>query len=271
MRFNWRIGLLVGLAGVSTLIAFLLPPIAQDPAYHGFADSRTLFGVPNFWNVVSNVPFLLAALWGFYTLGRFGAHTVLFAGLALVAFGSGYYHWNPNNDTLFWDRLPMTVVFMTLLAVTVRERVGSETRRSRADVDVCPTWLLLLPLLAAGVGSLVVWRSTGDLRAYGLVQFYPMLALPLILILFPARGSWGVWAMIGFYVLAKGLELADHAPFSGHPWKHVAGAVAMLCYVEGRRRGGKNEKVGPDCALRNKRLERHASYNDRKCQPKRVR
>jgi len=65
-----------------------------------------------------------------------------------------------------------------------------------------------------------------------------MAAIPLMLILFPARysGTGGVYAMIGFYVLAKGLELFDYQvagviSTGGHPWKHLAGAVAMLCYL----------------------------------------
>jgi len=171
-------------------------------------------------------------------LGRFAepwernAYIVLLAGLALVAFGSSWYHLRPSDTTLFWDRLPMTIVFMTLLAATEGERVNSDAGR------------LLLPLLATGAFSLLLWKTTGDLRAYGLVQFYPILALPLMLILFPApyTGTAGIWAMIGLYAFAKLLEFSDRwvwnnaAPLSGHPWKHVAGAFAMLCYMETIRR-----------------------------------
>jgi hypothetical protein len=118
---------------------------------------------------------------------------------------------------------------MTLLAITFGERINPRTGR-----------LLLAPLLVLGVASLLYWKASGDLRLYVLVQFYPMLALPLMLAWFPPRytGAGGTWAMIGFYVLAKALELADSriwqaaAPLSGHPWKHAAGAVAMLCYVQ---------------------------------------
>jgi len=233
-----RIALLIGLAFLAILIMFWLPPILQDPGYHHFADSRTILGVPNFWNVISNAPFFFVALWGFGALGSEGAfaenwerhaYFILLAGLTLVAFGSGYYHVHPSDSTLFWDRLPMTIVFMTLLAITVGERISSRVGR-----------VLLLPFLAIGVMSLLAWKLTGDLRAYGLVQFYPMLALPLMLILFPGRYSavTGIWAMIAFYALAKLLEFADHllwnaaAPISGHPWKHIAGAIAMLCYVQ---------------------------------------
>jgi hypothetical protein len=40
--------------------AFLLDPIAQDPAYHLFADTRQYLGIANFWNVVSKMLFLYA-------------------------------------------------------------------------------------------------------------------------------------------------------------------------------------------------------------------
>src|SRR6185437_3885544 len=117
--------------------------------------------------------------------------------------------------TLFWDRLPMTIVFMALLSITLGERVDPRAGR-----------LSLAPLLLLGIASLLYWKAERDLRLYVMVQFYPMLALPLMLSLLPPRytGSAGVWAMIGLYVVAKALEFADHrlsqaaAPLSGHPW-----------------------------------------------------
>ena len=50
---------LAGLGIVSLIGLGFLPPIAQDPLYHAFADQRALLGVPHFWNVVSNLPFVL--------------------------------------------------------------------------------------------------------------------------------------------------------------------------------------------------------------------
>ena len=50
----------------SLLGPILLPPIIQNQNYHDFADQRTLFGTPHFWNVVSNIPFICigaAGLW----------------------------------------------------------------------------------------------------------------------------------------------------------------------------------------------------------------
>ena len=224
-------------AVVGLITILILPPIAQDPRYHAFADQRTLLGIRNFWNVASNLPFLLVALWGvrafrnpsafFQTWERL-AYAILLAGVAMVAAGSSYYHAWPDNATLFWDRLPMAIVFMALLATTIGERISLNTGR----------WLLL-PLVLIGVASVVWWKFSGDLRLYVVVQFYPMLALPLMLILFPPRytGAAGIWAMIGLYALAKVLELFDHqiggfVSTGGHPWKHLSGAAAMLCYVE---------------------------------------
>ena len=120
-------------------VTALVPPVAQNPAYHHFADQRALLGVPNFLNVVSNLPFLLAGALGFWSLagGRRAGRTdtfitpeerqpywPFFTGVALTGVGSAYYHWRPDNTTLFWDRLPMTVAFMGLLASVIGERIS---------------------------------------------------------------------------------------------------------------------------------------------------
>ncbi|MGH7060975.1 MAG: hypothetical protein ACREFH_11345, partial [Stellaceae bacterium] len=84
----------------------LLPAIPQDPAYHLFADARSLFGIPNFWNVVSNLPFIAVGAVGLARFRGNPAEIVLFSGFLLTGIGSSYYHWDPNDGTLFWDRLP---------------------------------------------------------------------------------------------------------------------------------------------------------------------
>jgi hypothetical protein len=157
-----------------------VPPIAQDPTYHDFADQRSLLGIANFGDVVSNVGFVVVGLLGLtYVVGRRGMtvppaasdcwpYAVFFVGVALVAVGSGYYHLAPSNGTLLWDRLPMTVAFMALFAAFIVDRI-----HSRLGVTV------MLPLLIAlGIASIAYWHVTeaaghGDLRFYDLVQFYP--------------------------------------------------------------------------------------------------
>src|SRR3984957_8411077 len=52
----------VGPMAVS-LVALLLP-LPRDQGYHDFADQRILLGVPNFWNVVSNIPFIVIGALG---------------------------------------------------------------------------------------------------------------------------------------------------------------------------------------------------------------
>lgn len=236
---------LITLASLAGL--WFVPAIHQDPHYHSFADASVLFGVPHFWNVVSNLPFLLVALYGlkaFRSRGAFvdlwerAAYGLLLLGTAGVAFGSAYYHANPDDERLFWDRLPMAVVFTSLVASTVGERVSSRAGRA-----------LLVPLVLLGVGSVLEWRWSGDLRLYGLVQFGAMAALLAMVARYPARYTqeWGVRCLGLFYVLAKLCESFDREVASviaggGHPWKHVCAAVAMWCYVEAVAR--RNPRVG---------------------------
>ena len=194
------------LAAAAVVAICFVPPIHQDPAYHRFAD--------HYWNVVTNLPFLLVAIWG-WRGARTPAGRVFLMGVAMVTFGSAYYHAWPDNATLFWDRLPMTVAFMALLAAFVGER-------------------LLLPLVILGAASVVYWRATDDLRPYTLVQFFPPLAIAVMVALDPKRYNIGALAGAAiFCALAKLFEWQDHQiaailPIGGHPLKHLAAAASVM-------------------------------------------
>lgn len=232
-RRNGAMLFLTGLGVVSLIGLAFLPPIPQDPHYHAFADQRTLCGVPHFWNVVSNLPFVFIGAAGLVRF-RDATTAVLFVGIFLTGLGSSYYHLAPDDGTLYWDRLPMTIGFMALLAGAIGERTST-----RIGV------IVLLPLLAAGLFSLLVWRWTGDLRLYAWVQFYPCVALPILYWLFPTSTgtSWLIIAA-GIYFLAKLLEHLDVQFYaatgllSGHTFKHLAAAAAcyaILRYFSDRR------------------------------------
>jgi hypothetical protein len=217
---------LFGLAIISLLGLLLVPPIPQSQIYHGFADRRTLFGIPNFWNVVSNLPFILVGALGLWKVRRDLSASIFFLGVFLTGFTSSYYHWAPNDWGLFWDRLPMTFAFMAILANVIEERVDERVGK-----------LLLWPLVALGVLSLLIWMRVDDLRLYAWVQFFPCIALPLMFWLLPPKytGTYYWFIAAGFYLLAKLLEHYDAAIYSalrvmsGHPIKHVAAACA--CYA----------------------------------------
>jgi hypothetical protein len=81
-----RKALLPVLAAIAIAAMLFVPPIHQDAGYHDFADQRTIFGVPNFWNVVSNLPFLAVALWGWRRSGCAEDRIFLF-GVAAVRVG----------------------------------------------------------------------------------------------------------------------------------------------------------------------------------------
>ena len=225
----------LAIAGVA-----LIRPIPQSENYHHFADGRTIWGIPNFFNVVSNLPFLAIGGVGLCIVRRAEKkmrpmYVTLFGGIILTGLGSAYYHWNPGDDTLVWDRIPMTLVFMSLLSATVSEVINQRAGR-----------LLLTPLLLIGLGSVIWWHFTqsqgnGDLRWYGLVQFYPLIVIPLLLWLFyepshkPAIHSLG-WVVI-WYVVAKVAEVMDGNIYraiaiSGHTIKHLAAAVSTIFLVQ---------------------------------------
>jgi hypothetical protein len=237
---RFRPHLLLAIALAMTLALMAQPPMHQPLAYHHFADTRTIFGVPNFWNVASNLPFVLVGIAGLAWMRRHAseiapdlrlAWQILFAGVALVGFGSGAYHLAPNNASLVGDRLPMTLAFMAFFAIILGEHIAPKLAK-----------LSLWPLLVAGVASVLYWRATDDLRPYALVQFLPVLLIPLILLVYPKPGRGAVWAALGCYVLAKLLEQFDPQVYaalgrtiSGHSLKHVAAAAGMWALLAGLR------------------------------------
>ena len=179
--------ILITITALATIAVFFLAPIPQDIRFHQFADKRTLFSVPNFWNVFSNIGFLFVGIFGLYQLcivNRLNivravkySYVVFFIGILIVSFGSAYYHWHPNNNTLIWDRLPMTLAFMSLMSIGFAEFLSV-------------TWgrVSLIPLLFIGLLSVCYWywsemHGSGDLRLYALVQYLPMILL-LVLLLF---------------------------------------------------------------------------------------
>ncbi len=225
---------------ISIVGVYLLGPVEQDPGYHVFIDRRIILGVPNFWNVISNLAFLLVGLMGLHGLlfsprykiiGEMReAYILFFIGVTLVALGSGYYHISPDNASLVWDRLPMTIAFMALFSVIIGEFISVRLAQ-----------MVLWPLVVLGALSVFYWyytelTGTGDLRVYILVQYLPMMIAPLIMLFFKSgftRNS-GYWFMLSAYLLAKVFESFDGEVFnmltllSGHTLKHLTAAVGIL-------------------------------------------
>jgi len=213
------------LMAASLLGLLLLPQINQDQTYHDFADQRTILDIPNFWNVVSNLPFIAVGVAGLRRSDRDPAIFALFFGILMTGFGSFYYHLDPNDKTLFWDRLPMAISFMAILALAIEERLDAKAGA-----------VLLWPLIAIGIFSLLLWRWNGDLRLYGWVQFFPCVALLLLFIFFPPKYTGTSYWLIAaaLYALAKLFEFYDSAIYSagsilsGHTLKHIAAAGACF-------------------------------------------
>ncbi|KAG6396905.1 hypothetical protein SASPL_143064 [Salvia splendens] len=219
------------------VLMLVTPAIPQSQEYHNFADQREFLGIPNFLNVVSNFPFLVVGVIGlvlcyygnYFKLslpGELFGWTFFFAGVAAVAFGSSYYHLQPNDARLVWDRLPMTVAFTSIIAIFIIERV--DARKGTFSI---------IPLTLAGIVSILYWRFFDDLRPYAVIQFVPCIAIPVMAILLPpmyTHSTYWLWAA-GFYILAKIEEAADVPIYnvtfhimSGHTLKHLCAALVPV-------------------------------------------
>ena len=237
-----KLKVLVCLIVAAIAAAFVVEPIPQDLAYHRFSDANPLWGIPNFWNVLSNLPFMVVGLYGLIAMRGLNKKSLVgvvrivcllfFIGLFFTGIGSGYYHLSPSNSALVWDRLPMTIAFMAFFAFVLSMHLGKKTG--------C---LLLWPLIMVGIASVLYWDYTesigaGDLRFYAMIQFLPMLLIPAIVLMFPTASynTESVWAVIAVYFTAKVSEYFDYQLYeligmSGHSLKHVIAALSGIAFL----------------------------------------
>jgi hypothetical protein len=242
------------------LAMLLHGPIAQLPNYHHFADRRAAFGIANAADVLSNLGFAIVGAWGLLQLWQQRAanssaqigYGLFFVAVLCTALGSGWYHLAPDNVRLIYDRIPIAIACVGLLAAVWQECYGQHERRS-VQLGYCIALALL--------GYLSVWwwqytdvlsfaasdllgasskpQGLGDLRPYLLLQMLPLILIPVMQwqaqISRAKRLAFG--AAILLYVLAKIAELQDHQMFhqlsliSGHTLKHLLASAAAAVLV----------------------------------------
>ncbi len=219
-------------------IAFM-DAIPQNKLYHDFANQKNFFGLNNGADVISNLAFFLAGLSGCLVLASSrltyakSSWLTFFIGTILVSFGSAYYHISPNNDTLVWDRLPMTVSFMGFFSALIVIHFGHKRET-----------LFLFIATALGLLSVVYWAIFDDLKYYYYVQGIPIISTIVFLTAYKSQRliKRYLWLAIVLYLLAKVTEYFDleifqltYGAISGHTLKHffAAGAplvMAMMLY-----------------------------------------
>ena len=247
MRTDVKQIILFSIAAAAIAGMFLTKPIPQDPAYHVFADQRAMLAIPNFWNVVTNIPFMIIGTMGMVLVAFKGTAGGLpelrteyfgfFLGVCATGFGSAYYHYHPTNGALLWDRFPIAITIVAFFCTVVGERISATTSRK-----------LFWPLIALGIGSVLYWYTTeksgsGDLRFYALVQYLPVVLVPVILMLFKARliPAAYLWAVAGSYLVAKIAEVLDGPIYaaglllSGHSLKHLVAALGTYLFYTALR------------------------------------
>lgn len=249
--FDWRYVLLIVIALILGLLAIYFSPIRQSRNFYDYADQRLLLGIPHFWNVVSNVGFLVVGLIGLKKNHHHSlasepalsfAYPLFFVSLIGAFLGSSLYHLLPGPFTLMLDRIPITIGFISLYCIIIAQYLSPKLGKA-----------MLLPTLAYGVLSVIYWYMTdvvdgrGDMAPYVLVQLLPIIHIPLILWLYPNRNNPTQYYLyaLGLYVLCKIAESKDDELYqltsqvSGHTLKHILAALAGYCVYRGWKKSTK--------------------------------
>ncbi len=220
------------------ILAIFLPSIQQDQNYHNFADQRALFGVNNAFDTLSNLAFIIVGILGLFNFynNKFikisNSFSVIlnlfFISIILTGLGSGYYHLSPNDFTLVFDRLALTLVFTFILAMLANVRISE-----RSGFHTLAELIILAPL------TVLIWNYNGNLTPYAVLQFGGIIIIVLTLLLTkPQKQSPCFASLIILYGFAKLAEFYDVEIFklsqnliSGHTLKHLIGAIAVLIFI----------------------------------------
>jgi hypothetical protein len=243
----------IALALAAAVWGIFAAPLMQPQEYHRFADTRAFLGMVNAADTLSNLAFLVVGVLGLAFLQReraavfserfaapreFAPYWVFFAGVALTSVGSAWYHLAPDDARLVWDRLPMTIAFMALVAAVVSERIS--VRAGSA---------LLWPLVLLGLASVVYWRWSAlagfeNLRPYLAVQFGSIAVVLAVSLLYRSRYTHGavIFVLAAAYGVAKVVEVYDRQIYeagqwlSGHTLKHLAAALGVYLLLRALQR-----------------------------------
>ncbi len=121
------------IAILCVILLLFYKPIPQDPNYHDFADKRMMAGIPNFLNVITNLPFAIVGLLGLQVTRMIKEKELkyicatLFIGFVLLTIRSSYFHLWPKNATLVYDRIPMVFIFMSFFAFIIYNYINKRT------------------------------------------------------------------------------------------------------------------------------------------------
>jgi hypothetical protein len=220
---------------VFIIMALFYGPISQPQEYHDFADDREILGVPNALDVMSNLAIIYPGVVGLAFIhesrnrsqvseDEISIQITLFSGMILTFAGSVWFHLDPTDSTMLWDRLGMSVVIGSCISLLIHDMWD---RNLAAKIH--------LPIIIASIVSVLWWPVFDDLRVYFIVKHHPFILFPIFLLCgrrIYDKVSGYYWAL-SMFLLATIFEFADQQIFeitgiiSGHTLKHIAAGIGL--------------------------------------------
>jgi 1-acyl-sn-glycerol-3-phosphate acyltransferase len=235
LNISCREKVLIAFLALLLSIGAFSPPVAELSGYFHFVDQREMLGLPRAMDILSNLPFLLAGLYGLFVLRRitpldssatfkpFAA--LFFIGLIVTAVGSAWFHLQPLSEgRLAADRLGMLVAFCGLVGLS-----------SALNISLRSGIALAFFTATSGALSIHISNSTGNALPWALVQFGGLsLIIGFAFLRTPKHHpKLGLWWIVVVYAAAKAFEMADQPVFdwtqqliSGHSLKHLVASLA---------------------------------------------
>ena len=186
---------------------FSLPSIPLTIQHHQFASQVSYWGIPAFTLIFSSLCLVSVGVFGLIKHTRYTLNTDLITGLItflialiLSGIGSAIYHWNPQDQTILFKQIPISILCMGLSF----SLLVSQSKLASWG------WFYGL-MMAYAILSPIYGIYAHQVQIYYATQFFPI-ALMILLIARIWSSSYTTSLIYGviFLVLGKGAEISDH-------------------------------------------------------------
>ena len=206
---------------MNNIIKLFTNKIELPKSYHNFVDKRTIFGIPNGMDILSN---LFIALPAFYLISKQKKISFLSFNILLLALTSTIYHINPTDNTIFMDMIFVVSLNTVVLSYFVDKQIGY--------------FIYLL-----GILSVFYWKKNNDIRLYELLKI--IIPIYVIIIIYKDYNNSNnnvsnyILLIIILSILIRYSEFHDKEIYqmtgkliSGHTLKHIIAGINIYIIIK---------------------------------------
>jgi len=192
--------------------------------YHNFADQRNFFNIPNFFNIISNLFIYIPIhyiIQNRENTNKFNMIDILIINILCIIITSIYYHINPNDNTIIFDKISIVSTIITVCIIILKIENN----------------IIRIILYIIGILSVIYWIKKDNLLFYIILIIGVPIYICYKLYKYTNLRIY-IYSHIFSLILLRLVEYYDlpiyqftNQIISGHSLKHIIASINILSGV----------------------------------------